>query len=170
MSESNDIVSSYVLRDLARKSGEDVRPGKRVTVRVHARCGIAELGRFIPEGITEQVIHIDDMPHLMGLVEDWRTADVLHTRVPSAPPVNGPATDGKLTAQPLVSRVLSQVDVENHRQTMVVERMRAPGGPSPEVSFAEAFFAIAHRGMKPLISAEIVDAEAPAVEAPKRKN
>lgn len=158
MSESTDLVSAYVLRDLARKSGEDVRPGKRVTMRVHARCGIAELGRYIPEGIHELVFHIDDVPHVQSLVEDWRTADTLYTRIPSAPPVGGPAVDGKLTTQPLVSRVLSQADVENHRQTMVVERLRAPGGPSPEVSFAEAFFAIAHRGMKPFISAEILDA------------
>ena len=164
MSSTQDMISEYVLSDIAKRNGQDPRPGKRVTMRVHARCGIAECGRYIPEGVSEQVVHVDDVALMLSLVEDWRTASEVGVRVPSKPPVDGPAQDGKVSSMQLPSRVFSEVEVEIRRQEMSLERARTPGGPSPEVPFAEAFFAIAHRGMKPLIMAAVVDLEAEARE------
>lgn len=172
MSSTQDMLSEYVLADIAKRNGQDGRPGKRVTMRVHARCGIAEAGRYIPEGVSEQVVHVDDVALMLSLVEDWRTASEVGVRVPSKPPVDGPAQDGKVSTLQLASRVLTESEVEFRRQEMSIDRARTPGGPSPEVPFAEAFFAIAHRGMKPLISAELVSEPAPVegAEIPKRKN
>lgn len=172
MSSTQDMLSEYVLADIAKRNGQDARPGKRVTMRVHARCGIAECGRYIPEGVSEQVVHVDDVPLMLSLVEDWRTASEVGVRVPSKPPVDGPAQDGKVSTLQLASRVLTESEVEFRRQEMSIDRARTPGGPSQEVPFAEAFFAIAHRGMKPLVSAELVPESAPVegAETPKRKN
>ena len=172
MSSTQDMLSEYVLADIAKRNGQDARPGKRVTMRVHARCGIAECGRYIPEGVSGQAVHEDDVALMLSLVEDWRTASEVGVRVPSKPPVDGPAQDGKVSAIQLLSRMFTEAEVEIRRQEMSLERARTPGGPSPEVPFAEAFFAIAHRGMKPFITAELAPESAPVegAETPKRKN
>lgn len=174
MSNANDLVSAYILNQIARDTGSDTRPGKRVTVRIDARCNLAEVGQFIRAGVGTYEVHVDDLKTLEALKEDYVTASVMWMRTPPKPAQGCPAEEGAVVKRDLTSRQFTTADVVAHQERMNVTRAREPGSPGP-ASFEEAFYDFAARSMKPIVSYEVVESleaalEAPALEAPKRKN
>ena len=135
---SSEAVAEIVLRGQAIRDGLDIRPGKRHTVRVESIAQLAEAGRVIELGESTLLgVHDSDIAVLRSLVEDYATLP------------------RKVGEEFVPSRKFSLSEVEVRRVEMQAQQ-NEDGRKRMPASMSAAWFAVAGRSRKPLISMEIV--------------